>query len=696
MLKSLKFTLPLLVLLSGNIDVVDCKIIDNNKLYNRSNTNDTSVELHNTSLNSYNIKAPTEEELKEFWNCIDGNKFFKSIALQLSKSLLNNHLNNIKTFNYKYIKELEDKNSSISTWSYFDAMCNGLQEVINNLNLKSDNYKEKLTIKSLFNNNKYSNELLDKLSYYYLYRNYFSHPSHKTIIDRINHSSKICEQSICDVWNNFDALGFDKIFNKIVKGTLKVKNLLQPTDKDIKPLQSNNKELNDNYNKALDNNSGYFLKLENYDVGICWLDSAFEIVYNSILNIKDKDIENTNFYKFVKFLEQKQKARAQEVKKKNGKEVISKTKKTKNGTMIYYHTTYITDQISILKSFEEFEKQMKKEELEAWNKDNNVQKAKEEIHKLIKKHNESKKKEMERIQKELQDGLNGKKVNSNANDNKEQQYKDNGNSAYHGINLFINLFPELKKIFVPQYNIEEKNDNNKQEEKSGDKEKNNNKNNEEDITCENLFENEINSFNNFTKITNYKLLPYINYELRYSTNKKVITGKYDILTTNNTECIASLPEYMILSGRHYENNNKNISVGMKFDENLNKYIVGFNGKSELLIYEISSMAMNKSGAEHAYSMYKDNNGWYIMDDHNKYYKLKPEEFKEIIEKDKVETFVYKQLYCNKLDVEETKKQENKNKTNNSEEKENKNIKQQDTEKKNNVEVKNNNKQKLPN
>ena len=658
MLKLLKLTLPLLLVLSNNIEIADCRITNNYKSQ-EVNANKPSVELRNPSINLNNTKQTTKKELEEFWNCIDGNKFFKNIALQLSESLLNNHFHNIKKFNYKYIEELEQKGSNINTWSYFDAMYNGLQEIINSLNLKSDNYKEKLTMKSLFNTNNYSTDLLNKASYQYLYK--YCNAKY------MNNNNK----TINDIWKNFDALGFDKIFNTIVKGTLKVKNLLQPVEKDKKPLQLNNKELSDNYEKDLNNNNAYLFKLENHDIGICWLDTSFEIIYNSILNTNYKDITNTNFYKFIKFLEQKQKARAQEVKTKNGKEVISKTKKTTNGTMTYYHTTYITDQISILEAFDEFEKQMKKEELESWNNNDNVKKAKEELHNLIEKHNESKKKKMADIQKALQDGLDGKTI---TNSNETQQPNSNGNNTINGINLFINLFPELKNILVPQYNIVDTNDNKKTD-------NNNNNNVNENITCGSLYENEIKSFDNFIGITNYGISKSIQYKLLYSTNKKVITGEYDTLTTSNTKYITSLPEYMILNGYHYDNNKSCGIQGMKFDETLNNYIVGFNNKNELAIYEISSMAMNKNGVAHAYALYKDNNGWYIMDDHNKYYRLKPEEFKEIIEKDKVETFVYKKLYCNNIDAEDDKKQEN---NNNQQNKTNNNI------------VKENNTKKLPN
>ena len=88
-------------------------------------------------------------------------------------------------------------------------------------------------------------------------------------------------------------------------------------------------------------------------------------MYNSILNSNNKDITNTNFYKFIKFLEQKQKNRAIEVKNKNGIEVISQTKKEKNCIKKIESTTKITDQISILESLDEFMSQMKKEDLEA-------------------------------------------------------------------------------------------------------------------------------------------------------------------------------------------------------------------------------------------------------------------------------------------------------------------------------------------
>ena len=382
-------------------------------------------------------------------------------------------------------------------------------------------------------------------------------------------------------------------------------------------------------------------------------------MYNSILNSNNKDITNTNFYKFIKFLEQKQKNRAIEVKNKNGIEVISQTKKEKNCIKKIESTTKITDQISILESLDEFMSQMKKEDLEAWNKEDSVKKAKEKINELIKENKETKKQKKEHLIKELQKKLNDNSYVNNQNIELEQPSQSNnqGGNSIQGINLLINLFPELKKVFVPQFALT-KNNNNK-EDKSKDKNNDNNKTIEENITCGDLHENKVCSFDNIASVDSSKMVVH---SINSSTNYKIITSanyreeipvsKHDTLTISNNKQITSLPEYMILNGWNFEGNDSGIRIqGMKFDEALNKYIVGFNEKSELIIYEVSSMVMGKNNQKHAYSLYKGGNDWYIMDDHNKYYKLKPEEFKEIIEKDKVSTFVYKKLYCGGVKIE---------------------------------------------
>ena len=660
MSKLIKFTLPLFLLLYSNVEIANSKIINS---YSQSNYNqydqiDASVEFINPNLTFYNTNTPTAEEIDEFWECIDSNTRFKSYALMLATSSLNTQINNIKAVNFKYIPELPDINS----WSLFSAMNNALQKAINSF---GGGKTKSLKIKPLFNTN-YSNAMLDAIADIYL-RSY-SYTKNSSYSGKFE--QKLSFDSLLYVKTIFEKLKFDKIFETVIKGTLKIKELLQTVEKDKKPLQLSNKLLTDSYDKVLDENTGYFLKLENYDIGICWLDASFELIYTSVLNSNSKDIKNTNFYKFIKFLEQKQKNRAIEVKKKNGIEVISQTKKERNRIKTIESTTKITDQISILEALDEFISQMKKEDLEAWNKEDNVKKAKEKINELIKENKETKKQKKEHLIKELQNKLNNNSYANKQNIELEQPSQSNNNrggNSIQGINLFINLFPELKKLFIPQLELIK---NNNKEDTNKDKNNDNNNQIDDNITCGDLINNEISSFDNIFSVdpskkvvhsinssTNYKIITSANYK------EEIPLSKHDTLTVSNYKKMTSLPEYMILNGWNFEGNDSGIRIqGMKFDETLNKYIVGFDEKSELAIYEVSSMVMGKNTQKHAYSLYKGGSDWYIMDDHNKYYKLKPEEFKEIIEKDKVSTFVYKKLYCGKIEK-DTKKEEDKTKVN---------------------------------
>ena len=593
------------------------------------------IKLVNETINKAKVKVDNNE-MKQFQECIK-NENTKKYPLMLSESLLNNYLYNISEF--KFVSEKEDANS-INVWQYFNAMKNALQTSLNK------NGSNKQTIKALYYNIfeqslQLHNESLNKIADLYIdYK--ISNDSSKIKEFLKDNKYNIDEQSLLNNFLNFYTLGFTDIINKIVKGTLVLHN-------ELPNLKINNKALTDNYDRQLDDNTKYIIKIENYDIGRCWFDTAFEIVYTAAINSCNNDLlKNTFFGKFIMFLEELQKNRAKYVKKQGGKEITYvETKSIPGGVQTITHFAEISDHIDIWEAFTEFEIKMHQANiLSTWNAQEGVQQAKEELHKMIDENRRAKEERMARIK-----GCGNSSNNNNSN--------ISGSDTQHGINLLSRVFPELKQILIPTYDVDTSNLDSKAE----------------DSTCGNMVDNRISSFGNVVpKDLGNEKNKHEGIKAHYSSsylpiNKLNINIILDKLTTGNIKHIKELPEYIVVNGLHYKNNNNDAKSGMKFDKELHERIVGFNEKSELVIAELSSMAMGRSDAEHAYALYKGNDGWYIMDDNSKkdnnlYKKLTTDEFDKIVKKDKVEAFVYKKLYCKPIDENNNHEANNSNTTNN--------------------------------
>ncbi len=622
-----------------NITQGDGKIVENylfqyykNKLIKTHHIIDSEydlkphIELCDENINKTKITVD-QNETKQFQECIKDENM-KNYSLMLSDSLLNNYLYNISKFQFVS----DDENANV--YQYFNAMKNALQTSCN------QNSTNKQIIKELYYNKfdklQVHNPLLNEIADLYIdYK--FNNNSGKIKDFLKDNKYNINKNSLLNNLLNFYTLGFTDIINQVVKGSLVLRN-------ELPKLTLNNKVLTDDYNKELDDKTKYIIKMANHNIGICWFNTSVATVLAAAINSNNKNLlKNTNFARFINHLEEVQKDRAKEFKKKNGVGITRVEETVIAPNTLGYRISWIgmTDQIDILEEFDRFEKQMKKKRLEYWNKEPGVLPAKSELYKMINANKEVETKRIDRFK--------------NGNNSSYNNFSGNfASNCFYGINLLTRVFPELKQILTPIYDIDTSNLDSSAE----------------DSTCGDMIDNRISSFSNIAQQDTYKKIHYQfdpkGSESYENANVNIIKNK---LTVDNLKHIKYLPEYMLVTGEHYDSNSTDRIPGTKFDAKLHEHVVGFNRKSELVIAELSSMAMHKNGAKHAYALYKGNDGWYIMDDNSKkennlYKKLTQTEFDEIVARDKVEAFIYKKLYCNTIDKNNNNSSDNSNTTNN--------------------------------
>ena len=346
MSKSLKFILPLLtVLVSSNLEIANSDLMNyyDNYILQQRNNFTPSVELRGKSILENTTKV-TNEELQEFSN-ITKDYRAKIIALGLSSQLLNDHFCNIKTFNYKYIQEL---GNSVWVVSYFDAMKNGLQNFINNQS------KDKLIIESPFE--KYNNPTLDDAANIYIA---------KISNNNAKKEFKMSEDSIRDAIYNFDALGFDKIFYKVVKGTLKANKVINEVFLDNK--QTNNVS-----------------ELENHE-GICAWNASFSALQTSGLINSD----------FIEILGNLKKDKEELLRKNDGQLCKQVTKaEIPGGIKTQEHSVQDIPSVNIFTALDKYKK-----------KDSASSESLNEILEKIKEHKDFDKTTQDLINKKNVDGL---------------------------------------------------------------------------------------------------------------------------------------------------------------------------------------------------------------------------------------------------------------------------------------------------
>ncbi|MBQ9441176.1 MAG: hypothetical protein IJU54_02115 [Alphaproteobacteria bacterium] len=601
------------------------KLIKTHYIINSEDDLKPHITLCDENINKTKIMVD-QNEIKQFQECIK-DESIKSYSLMLSDSLLNNYLYNTSKFQFVS----DDKNANV--FQYFNAMKNALQTSFN------QNSTNKQIIKELYCNKfdklQVHNPLLNEIADLYIdYK--FNNDSGKIKDFLKDNKYNINKNSLLNNFLNFYTLGFTAIINQVVKGSLVLRN-------ELPKLKLNNKVLTDDYNKELDDKTNYIIKMANHNIGICWFNTSVTTVLAAAINSDNKNLlQNTNFARFIKHLEEAQKDRAKEFKKKNGVEITRVEETVIAPNTLGYRTSWIemTDQIDILEEFDKFEKQMKKERLEDWNKEPGVLRAKSELYKMINANKEVETKRIDRFK--------------NGNNSPYNNFSGNfASNCFYGINLLTRVFPELKQILTPTYDIDTSNLDSRAE----------------DSTCGDMIDNMISSFSNMAQQDKYKKIAY-HFDSKSrpyeNANVNIIKNK---LTVDNLKHIKNLPEYLVVTGDHYDSNSTDRIPGMKFDTKLHEHVVGFNRKSELVIAELSSIAMHKNGAKHAYALYKGNDGWYIMDDNSKkennlYKKLTQTEFDEIVARDKVEAFIYKKLYCNTIDKNNNNSSDNSNTTNN--------------------------------
>ena len=604
MFKFLKNTLYILILLlySSNLEYSIASNTNKNSTNSISNKLKPSATFHNKVSGNISITKTQFDKFKA--NIKD--EIIAEQALMLSASAINNLLYNTKEFKYLCTY------SGINTWSYLDAMKNGLTKFINNIS------KQKIKINNLSQED-YSNSLLDKVSEFYI--QYSIDRNNKTIENFLSENKGEIDKTLLNkIIDNFDALGFNRIIYQVIKGTGKVKEILDNKNK------INNKELSEDTNNEESDDTKVFIKLDN-PTGTCWLNSAFQLLYTTAIN--SDNLSDTTFYKFIQFLKIRQKEWKQEIKNKDYKEIISEEKKlVLNGVITSQKYRVLTDKINLIGELENFEKQagnndkypniITKEQLDKWNKKPGVIAAKQELNKL----------------KEMQ---------------------SQGSNEIHGIKLLLNIFPELKSLFYIKYSEQKYNVNIS----------------EEQTVFGNTIQEEVIALNNMLP-GKKEYMPHckILTQAVYSTG---LMAKDEVINTN-IKHVKEFPKYLIVNGFHYDNHNADVLVsGLDFNELHNNYISGFDENGKLIIYELSSIGMSKdvevlqsqdenSSKGHGYALYKSNDNWYVMNDNNPYKKLSKTEFEDIIESDKASTFIYKKLYYEK-EIKKDKKYGNNNKGN---------------------------------
>ena len=593
-LKNVLYILTILLYFSNMEFSIADSTTKNNTISNRLKP---SAVFH-SKLNN-NIKI-TAEQFKKFKENIK-NEIIAEQALMLGASAINNLLHNTKEFKYLCTY------NGINTWSYFDAIRNGLTKFVSSIS------KTKIKINNLLKES-YSNALLDKVAEFYV--QYIFNRNNKSIDKFLSENKGEIDKAVLNkIISNFDTLGFDKVIYQVIKGTEKVTEILNNN-------KLNNKELIESGNNEESDNTATMIKLDN-PTGTCWLNSAFQLVYTTAINFSN--LSNTTFYKFIQFLKVRYEEWKQEIKNKNYREVISEENKlVLNGVITSQKYRVLTDKLNLINELENFENQagnndkypdiITKEEIDKWNKKPGVIKAKQELKSL-----------------------------------KEMQLK--GNNEAHGIKLLLNIFPELKSLFDIKYNEQKYNVDISNEQTS----------------FGNAIQEEVVSINNVCpgnkeQMPQYQLLT----QNVYSTG---VMAKDEVIN-KNVKHVKEFPKYLIVNGFHYDERNVDtLMSGLVFEELHNNYISGFDDNGKLIVYELSSIGMSKdvatsqnddSSKGHGYALYRSDDNWYVMNDNNPYKKLSRTEFEDIIESDQASTFIYKQIYYEQNDNGK-KKKESKNK-----------------------------------
>jgi len=404
MKKLLKFVLPLFfVLISSNLEISNGNPITDysNSYASRTRNNFTpSVVLRGKSILENTEKA-SDEEVKEFFTVIKDNNM-KIAAAQLLSQLLSYHFYNIEKFNYKYIQELET-NGIMLIASYFDAMKNGLQSIINN---KNEN--NKLIIKSPFE--KYNNSVLDNIATIYI-----SNISKNNIVNEELQKCKVSKSAINDAIYHFNILGFDKIFYKIVKGTLKAKEVTNKTLLDNKPTTKFS-EFNNN-------------------TGICSFNASMSALQAS-------GVLSSEFSKMIDNSTQKK----EESLKKSGGKLLKQVTRTKipGGERIQEQIVEDRKSVNIFDIVNEYIENKKKK-----GENSEYLKQEKEVLDKIKEQKEFNKEKQKLINQGNVDKL--LKFLNNPKNNK-------GANSLHTLNLWISVLG-LKDKLMPKYNVDKTDDN---------------------------------------------------------------------------------------------------------------------------------------------------------------------------------------------------------------------------------------------
>ncbi len=539
-----------------------------------------SVTFFNESINSYDTTI-NKQELKEFQEILKNSKDDKDITFNqyikdIYYQILSNYYYNVKKFQFT------TGNADFHFFNYFYAIENSIKNLLKTNNIKDIQHK-------IITDDKNNNALLSKIAELYI-EHKFNTLDEKKIEEFLSkNNDKFNIYSLVNEFLNFYTIGFDDILNQIIKFTLKIKNQLSLVVTNKNNL--NNKVLQTVYDCGKLPNTILQLKFENYNLGVCWFNTAFETVYTIALN---SNIGNdTTFKQFVKHLQTAQ---------------FNKIKLVKNSNATKQYGNYcykMTEQINLLKELNNFIENMKisntaqyNEWMDTINSNELSKKALEEINTLIKEDAEAEK----RLQHNLAQGIN--KITST----------HHGNNSSYGISLLCNIFPELKPLFEIKYD------------KTIEK---NSKETIQDYYCNNLSTPIANIFPvEYTKKYGNKItMAWI----PHNESANTVTDK---MQPFNIKHIKEFPEYIIL-----DTNKQN---------NIEDTIVRITENGELLIYKLSNLAKNKVGMNHAYAVYFNADGAQLMDDHNNYHT-------SYNNKDPIELAIYKQVYKCKLQKQEDKK-----------------------------------------